>query len=172
MYSCQKSAKRRAYIALERPHLEYCSPVWSPQHCKYIDILEKVQKRAAQWVGGVHWDKNRCQRSQHYSDCCLDLQWLTLKNRRFFLDCCQTYKIMHGLDCIQFKKITSEAKLTICNSILTHFSSLNLMSMLSDIHTLSTPLIYGINYLTTSQCHPLWIALNIVQVHVCVASVI
>ena len=36
--------------------------------------------------------------SLHYSDSCLDLQWLTLENRRCFLNC--TITIMHGLNCI------------------------------------------------------------------------
>ena len=73
MYTCSRSAKRRAYIALVRPHLEYCSPVWSPYQQKYIDALEKVQKRAAQWMLGVRWDKHNHQWSQHYLDSCLDL---------------------------------------------------------------------------------------------------
>ena len=39
---CSMKAKARAYMALVRPHLEFCAPVWSP-HQKYaIDELEKV----------------------------------------------------------------------------------------------------------------------------------
>ena len=103
MYSCSWNARRRAYVALVRPHLEYCSLVWSPYQQKYIDTLEKVQKRAARWVLGVCWDKHKHQWSQHYLDSCSDLKLLTLQNRRRFLTCRQTFRIMHDLDCIKFK---------------------------------------------------------------------
>ena len=46
MHNCSKDAKKRAYIALVRPHLEYCSPVWSSHQQKLINTLEKVQQRA------------------------------------------------------------------------------------------------------------------------------
>ena len=47
MQGCSKQAKARAYIALVRPHLETCSPVWTPYQKGAQDDLEKVQKCAA-----------------------------------------------------------------------------------------------------------------------------
>ena len=35
----------RLYKSLVRPHLEYCSPVWSPHYRKDVILLEKVQHR-------------------------------------------------------------------------------------------------------------------------------
>ena len=102
MYGCHHTAKKRAYMALVRPHLEYCSPVWSPYQHKLNEALEKVQKRAARWVCGSRWDRERYQWSKSYSDCCEELNWLTLENRRKLLSACQTYKIIHSLDCIPF----------------------------------------------------------------------
>ena len=35
------------YQKFVRPHLKYCAPIWNPCYCKGIDILERVQRRAA-----------------------------------------------------------------------------------------------------------------------------
>ena len=47
MHGCNKLAKARAYSALVCPHLESCSPVWSPYQKDAQDALEKVQWCAA-----------------------------------------------------------------------------------------------------------------------------
>ena len=59
MHGTSNTSKELAYIALVRPHLEYCSPVWNPHQKKYIQELEKVQKRAKRcMMGGVRWDSS------------------------------------------------------------------------------------------------------------------
>ena len=38
------------YKSLVRPHLEYTNSVWSPYKKGYVEVIEKVQKRATKLV--------------------------------------------------------------------------------------------------------------------------
>ena len=76
------------WTRLVRPHLEYCSQIWSP-HFKDIILIERVQRRATKLVQGI----------EHLSyDERLQYVGLNrLENRRKRSDLIETYKITTGV---------------------------------------------------------------------------
>ena len=99
MYSCSKTSKMMAFTALVRPHLEYCAPVWSPHYAKDKATLERVQKRAAHRTCSK-WDRDLHKWSKSYAQALNELNWLSVHQRHTLLICCQMYKIIQSLDCI------------------------------------------------------------------------
>ena len=48
------------YKVIVRPHLEYCIQAWSPYLRKYIDMLEKIQRRATKLIPGLQPNRDFC----------------------------------------------------------------------------------------------------------------
>lgn len=76
------------YKALVRPHLEFASCVWSPQHKYNKDAVEKVQRRATKLVPGLY--------NLSYSERLQELNLETLEFRRRRADMLETYRILNG----------------------------------------------------------------------------
>ena len=89
--NCSTETKSKAYKALVRPHLEYCSTVWNPFSQDNIYKLEIVQRRAARYA------LNRYHNTSSVTSMLEDLKWDTLDSRRAKTQVLLLYKIVNNI---------------------------------------------------------------------------
>ena len=80
--------KRQLYLAHVRSILEYCSPMWSPNHVDDIIKLERVQRQASKFILNDYVSP--------YHERCTALFILPLCFRREIIDLCFLYSYLHG----------------------------------------------------------------------------
>lgn len=80
------------YYAFVFSNLNYCSIIWNPLYNKYISKLEHIQKRALKYI----CFKNH-NRLTDYNETLLELDMLSLKDRRVLSDMITLYKILNNM---------------------------------------------------------------------------
>ena len=91
-----------------RPVLEYAAPAWNPYLAKDVLALERVQRRASRLA--LLGQKRS---EMEYEDRLRKLKWPTPETRRLFLSLVECYKIVFGMNKLNFDDLFQFTK---CNS--------------------------------------------------------
>ena len=83
-YDAPTNAKRAAYTTLVRPILEYCTTLWNPQAKNLIEAIERIQRRATNFIINNHHRLNPLYKN--YKIRLAELNFLPCTYRRELMD--------------------------------------------------------------------------------------
>lgn len=95
----------KLYKTLVRPHVEYCTAVWSPYYSKDKLLIEKIQRRFTKMIVEV--------KNLSYEERLMRLQLWSLEERRNRADLIEVFKMLKGLSSVsygRFFNIASDGK--------------------------------------------------------------
>jgi len=98
-----KSVLLSLYKTLVRPHLEYCTPVWSPHYARDKHMLKKVQHRFTRMVPGM--------KELPYKSKLKLLGLWTLEERRNRADLLEMFKMLTGKSSVKFESLFERSTL-------------------------------------------------------------
>ena len=118
--------------------------VWSPHAVKDMNLLEAVQRHAAQWVCGSRWNQTTHSWSIPHDVCYRKLCLPSLSARRDYLSVCALQDIRHA-GSIKFQTIVHTTLCLLVAIILPSYPHLH-QSMLDDTLILSMFALCGTKY--------------------------
>ncbi|KAJ8709389.1 hypothetical protein PYW07_009215 [Mythimna separata] len=87
------SSVKILYCTFVRSHLEYASEIWNPCYLKYIDRIERIQKR---FIKYLCFHQRIPYKSENYLDLCRKYHLLPLNIRRKVSDCVFILKTLNS----------------------------------------------------------------------------
>jgi len=90
------------YKTLVRPHLEYCTQIWSPHYSRDKQLLEKVQHRFTRMVPGM--------KVLPYNERLRQLGLWSLEERRNRADLIEMFKMLRGKSCLNFDSMFERSR--------------------------------------------------------------
>ena len=102
LFNCPCTVKSATYKCIVWPIMEYACPVWFLHTAKNINILERVQLRAARWAAGSRWNPSLYCWSKSSDDCLKELKWPSIHQRHIYFSICQVHDILHNRNSISF----------------------------------------------------------------------
>ena len=100
LWNAPQTTKQLAYFSLVRSRLDYCAPIWDPHTAQQIDIIERIQRRAARYVL-ANYDPYASVTAMIQQ-----LNWQTLQQRRTNQRLTLMYKILNGLVAVSKDRYT------------------------------------------------------------------
>ena len=125
-----KEMMKKLITTMIRPRLEYAGVVWSPHKKKHIKKLERLQRMATKMVPELS--------GMTYEERIRAMDLPTLEQRRERGDLIQVYKLMKGIDEVDYENLIPKENSTIRSS-RSHSKKLTKGTCLKDVKKYSFP---------------------------------